>query len=127
MKRLYIITLLVLGGFTAFSQKVDENGRTEAQRTVVATVSSTPEVYLQENVAAKTLAAFTMEYSLPAGKTAGEIIIFHPQVDQELKKISLSQRQGSVQILTKDLPQMGVVLGLYVDGALVETKRVKLQ
>jgi hypothetical protein len=124
MKTLYIYTILSLISLSAFCQEIDENGRTAAQQKAVSTVPTKPAVYLQEDVSGKSTTAFTMSFSLPEGKTAGEIIVFHPKVDQELKKISLTQRQGSVQISTKDLPTV-VVLGLYTDGVLLESRVVK--
>ncbi len=126
MKTTYIFTILSLLCFSAFCQETtDENGRTATQRSAVSTVVSKPAVFLQEDISTKSATAFSMNFSLPEGKTAGEIIIFHPKIDQELKKISLSQRQGTVQISTKDLPA-GVVVGLYADGVLLESKQVKL-
>ncbi|WP_435356680.1 hypothetical protein [Emticicia sp. SJ17W-69] len=125
MKTTCIFIALSMFYFSAFCQEIDENGRTPAQQKAVSTIISTPAVYLQEDPTVKSASMFTMKFSLPEGKTTGEIIVFHPKIDQELKKISLMQRQGAVQISTKDLPN-GAVIGLYADGILLETQRVKL-
>jgi hypothetical protein len=125
MKNIYIVTLLSLICFSAFCQEIDENGRTIAQQKAKSSVISAPKVYLQEDIAVKSASTFTMKFSLPEGKTTGEIIVFHSKIDQELKKISLTQRQGTAQISTKDMPN-DIVIGLYADGVLLETQRVKL-
>jgi hypothetical protein len=126
MKTLYIFAVLSLICFSAFCQEIDENGRTLVQQKAKSSVIPAPAVYLQEDLSGKSASAFSMNFSLPEGKTAGEIIVFHPKIDKELAKVSLTQRQGAVQISTKDLPSI-VVLGLYSDGKLLETKNVKLQ
>ncbi len=126
MKTLHIYTLLSLISFSAFCQEIDENGRTTAQQKAISAVIQTPAIYFQEDVSVKSTTSFTMKFSLPEGKTAGEIIIFHPKFDQELKKINLTQRQGTVQISTQDLPS-NVVLGLYANGVLLESKNVKIE
>lgn len=126
MRTIHIYTLLSLISFSVFCQETDENGRTTAQQKAISAVIPTPAIYFQEDIAVKSATAFTMKFSLPEGKMAGEIIIFHPKFDQELKKINLTQRQGAVQISTKDLPN-GVILGLYADGVLIESKKVKIE
>ena len=75
MKTFHICALLSLISFSAFCQEIDENGRTTAQQKVVLVVTPTPAIYLQEDVSVKSATAFTMKFSLPEGKKAGEIII----------------------------------------------------
>ena len=126
MKTLYIFTIISLFNLSAFCQNIDENGRTAAQQKTTSVATSTPEVYLSEKETAKTATSFTLEYSLPEGKTTGEIMLFHPKADQLLKKVSLTQRQGTIQFSTKDLPTTGVVAGLYADNIFLKSKSIKL-
>lgn len=125
MKTIYTLIVLCFLSLSAFCQSIDQNGRTPEQQKITS-VTPTPEVSLQEDTSAKTSASFKLKYVLPAGKTSGEIILFHPKVDQILKKISLTQQQGSVEISTKDLPLVGVIAALYVDTVPLQSKTIKL-
>jgi uncharacterized membrane-anchored protein len=125
MIKLYTITILTFLSVSVFGQTIDQNGRTPAQQKISATVS-VQEVSLQEDATAKTNTSFTLKYILPAGKTSGEIMLFHPKADQILKKISLNQQQGTIEVSTKDLPVAGVVAALYSENILLKSKTVKL-
>ncbi len=125
MKTLYTIFILSLLNLTAFCQSIDKNGRTPEQQKTTS-VAPLQEILLQEDITAKTSASFKLTYALPAGKTTGEIVLFHPKADQMLKKISLTQQQGSVEFSKKDLPASGVIAALYADDILLKSKTIKL-
>ena len=125
MKTIYTIIILSFLSLSAFCQNIDQNGRTPEQQKLTS-VAPAPEVSLQEDATAKTSASFKLKYVLPAGKTSGEIVLFHPRADQVVKKISLTQQQGSVEVSTKDLPVIGVTAALYADNILLQTKSIKL-
>jgi hypothetical protein len=124
MKTIYTIIILSFLSLSAFCQ-IDQNGRTPEQQKLTSAVPA-QEVYLQEEASAKTSVSFKLKYALPAGKTSGEIVLFHPKADQILKKISLTQQQGSVEISTKDLPPTGIVAALYSDNVPLQSKNIKL-
>ena len=126
MKTIYTIIILSFLSLSAFCQSIDQNGRTPEQQKITS-VAPAPEVYLQEDASAKTSASFKLKYGLPAGKTSGEIVLFHPKADQILKKISVSQQQGAVEISTKDLPAVGVIAALYADTTPLQTKTIKFE
>ncbi len=125
MKTTYTIIILSFLSLSAFCQSIDQNGRTPEQQKI-SSVAPVQEVSLQEDAFAKSSASFTLKYALPAGKTSGEIILFHPKADQVLKKISLTQPQGSLEISTKDLPHVGVIAALYSENVPLKTKAIKL-
>lgn len=125
MKTIYTIIILSFLSLSAFCQSIDQNGRTPEQQKI-SSVAPVQEAYLQEDASAKTSASFKLKYALPAGKTSGEIVLFHPKADLILKKISLTQQQGSVEISTKDLPVIGVTAALYSDAIPLQTKAIKL-
>lgn len=125
MKTFYTIIILSFLSLSAFCQSIDQNGRTPEQQKI-SSVAALQEISLQEDFTAKTSASLTLKYALPAGKTSGEIILFHPKADLILKKISLTQPQGSVEISTKDLPLVGVIAALYSDNIPLRVKIVKL-
>lgn len=125
MKNIYTIIILSFLSLSAFCQNIDQNGRTPEQQKITS-VAPTPEVYLQEDAAAKTNASFKLKYALPSGKTSGEIILFHPKADEVLKKINLNQQQGSVEISTKGLPSTGVIAALYAGTVPLQIKTIKL-
>jgi hypothetical protein len=124
MKTIYTIIILSFLSLSAFCQNIDQNGRTPEQQKI-ASVAPAQEVYLIEDASAKTSASFKLKYALPAGKTSGEIVLFHPKADLVLKKISLTQQQGSIEILTKDLPAMGVIAAIYADVVPLQSKTIK--
>lgn len=125
MKKLYTITILSFISVSAFCQSIDQNGRTPEQQKI-SSVAAVQEVSLQEDATAKTNTSFTLKYVLPAGKTSGEIMLFHPKADQLLKKISLSSQQGTIEVSTKDLPAAGVIAALYTEDILLKSRTVKL-
>ncbi|GAB3510479.1 hypothetical protein [Emticicia fontis] len=125
MKTIYTIIILSFLSLSAFCQGIDQNGRTSEQQKMTS-VTPVQDVYLQEDASAKTSVSFKLKYALPVGKTSGEIILFHPKADQVLKKISLTQQQGSVEISTKDLPFISVVVALYTDTAPLQIKTIRL-
>ncbi|RYU96888.1 hypothetical protein [Emticicia agri] len=126
MKTIYTLITLCLLSMSAFCQNIDQNGRTPEQQKITS-VAPVQEVYLQEDASAKTIASFKLKYTLPAGKTAGEIVLFHPKADQVLKKISLTQQQGSIEVSTKDLPVTGVIVALYTDSVPLQTRNIKFE
>ncbi|MBA4852703.1 hypothetical protein [Emticicia sp. BO119] len=125
MKIIYTLIILCFLSLSAFCQSIDQNGRTPEQQKITS-VAPVQEPYLQEDTSAKTVASFKLKYALPTGKTSGEIILFHPKADQILKKISLTQQQGSVEVSTKDLPIIGVIAALFTDTIPIQTKAIKL-
>lgn len=123
MKTIYTLIILSFLSLSAFCQSIDENGRTAAQRITSAT--TTQEVSLKEDTALKTDASFTLKYTLPVGKASGEIVLFHPKVDKVLKKVSLSQQQGSIEFSVKDLP-VNIIATLYSDNVPIKSTNVTL-
>jgi len=123
MKTIYTLIILSFINLSAFCQSIDENGRTAAQRITSAT--TVQEVSLKEDIALKTNASFTLKYTLPIGKASGEIVLFHPKADKVLKKVSLSQQQGSIEISAKDLP-VNVIAALYSDNVPIKSTNVTL-
>lgn len=123
MKTIYTLIILSFINLSAFCQSIDENGRTAAQRITSAT--TVQEVSLKEDITLKTNASFTLKYTLPIGKASGEIVLFHPKVDKVLKKVSLSQQQGSIEISVKDLPA-NVIAALYSDNVPIKSTNITL-
>jgi hypothetical protein len=124
MKTIYTIITLCFLSLSAFCQNIDQNGRTPEQQKITS-VKPIEEVYLHEDASAKTSVSFKLKYALPAGKSSGEIVLFHPKADLVLKKINLNQQQGSVEISTKDLPTIGVTAAIYTDTVPLKSKAIK--
>ncbi|MFN8430034.1 MAG: hypothetical protein U0V04_08650 [Spirosomataceae bacterium] len=126
MKKILIISLFSLISIFSFGQQIDENGRPAGQTKSVAGISVV-EKYLAETKTEKSAGSFTINYSLPAGKNSGELRFFHPQKDQELKKVTLEQTKGTVSYPKSDFNLKGVIVALYSENKLIETLNLLLE
>lgn len=125
MKSIFILNLFFFICFQSSGQNIDENGRSSNQKMALK-AEAEPSTYLIENKDLKTTSTFTLYFSLPEGKNNGEIKFFNPIKDEELKSMKVNQGKGSIQINTSEFDLKGLVVGLYSDGRLIETTRVKL-
>ena len=126
MKNIFIALLLLLTAQISFGQQIDENGRPAGQTKSVAGISVV-EKYLAETKTEKSAGSFTINYSLPAGKNSGELRFFHPQKDQELKKVTLDQTKGTVSYPKSDFNLKEVIVALYSENKLIETLNLLLE
>ncbi len=108
----------------SFGQNIDENGRIQSQKLALKT-PSLPNVFLSEMKDDISTTSFKINYSLPEVKSMGEIKFFNPNKDEELKSIKLTESKGTITVSKSGFSVKAVVIGLYVDGLLLETSRVK--
>lgn len=125
MKNILITFLLSLIAMFSFAQQIDENGRPIGQTKSVASISIS-EKYLSESKPEKSAGSFTINYSLPAGKSSGELRFFHPHKDQELKKVTLDQAKGTFSYPKSEFNLNGIIVALYSGNKLIETLNVVL-
>lgn len=126
MKNILITFLLLLITMFSFGQQIDENGRPIGQTKSVASISIS-EKYLSESKPEKSEGSFTITYSLPAGKSSGELRFFHPHKDQELKKVTLDQAKGTFSYPKSKFNLNGIIVALYSENRLIETLNVVLE
>jgi hypothetical protein len=125
MKKTFITLLFLIITLISFGQVIDENGRTIEQRAAVKPIAA-PEVYFKELAEVKTPFSSKISYSLPEGKSNGEIRFFNPIKDEELKSIKVSERKGIIVVRSTDFSIKNVVAGLYADGVFLESIRLNL-
>ena len=116
---------VILIGSIAWGQTIDENGRTAKERAAqVLDIQPRTSALSQKQVDASEV---VISYHLPERKTTGEIRLFHPTQDQELGKYNLPSASGDVRIPLSSLVNGVGVVGLYSEGQLIDTFKLKIQ
>lgn len=124
--KIILSTIFCLATLISFGQKTeDENGRPIGSKPVNVISSLENDVYLRKDKDKSSPSSIIIEYSLPAGNTAGKLVLFNPRKDEEIKSIILTGNNGSVTINTKDLGFEAFNAGLYLsDGTYLQSQSI---
>ena len=124
--KIILSTIFCFAALISFGQKeIDENGRPLGSKPVNVISSVENDIYLRKDKDKSSPSSIIVEYSLPAGNTAGKLVLFHPREDEELKSIPLKGNNGSVTINTKDLGFEVFNAGLYLsDGTHIKSQSI---
>jgi hypothetical protein len=124
--KIILSTIFCFATLISFGQKeTDENGRPLGSKPVNVIYSVENDIYLRKDKNKSSPSSIVIEYSLPAGNTAGKLVLFNPREDEEIKSITLSGNNGKVTINTKDLGFEAFNVGLYLsDGTHVKSQSI---
>ena len=111
----------------AQERTTDENGRPIGAKPTNA-VASAPATFIQEAVPQdkSSSTTLTLNYSLPEGVTSGKMVVFHPQIDKEMKTIPLDSRAGTTSIDRAEIGLEEFVVGMYdANGKFIQEYQVR--
>lgn len=127
MKTLLCGIFLFLSIQYTHAQKIDENGRLVQNQAsqIINLPPATP--ILQQLQTAKGSQEVVVEFTFPATIASGEMRLFHPREDKELSVFVLTASSGQVKIPVASLVSGMGIVGLYKDGKLLKTLKVRYE
>ncbi|MBU1820101.1 MAG: hypothetical protein KKG00_01140 [Bacteroidetes bacterium] len=125
MKTLVCSIIFLFSVQYTHAQKIDENGRTIRDRAAQNINIQPASPMLQQLKVDKGSQEIVVEFAFPATVSSGEMRLFHPREDKELAVFILVAPLGQVRIPTASLISGMGIVGLYKDGKLLNSLKVK--